>query len=390
MKKTPKQQPKRQPDDTPWTPPRGILYRFRPDRKNAPYFLHWRDGKTRHSASYKSDAARERAAKALTEKRSEHGTEVLTFDPKEWRQWLTFRNMVGDADPLQVAQEWVASQRSAAIRETITISEAANRYLKAREVDGIAKGTLCHAKKDMGRFVKQFGDRHLNVPPDEIRSWISALPFSDVTKRNHYKRVRAFYAWAKMDGLTAANPCENIKSPARYADDVSVLTVKHAQKLFATAWTLRPQVCARLALEAFAGLRFSSAARLVKDDINFADKGITLPAAKIKTRKRHYIDGLPSNLWKWLRAAPDEAWTITDRQYLTLKSDIFRLSDVPNPGNVLRHSFCSYHVAKDKDAARTAVILCHSNPSTLYQHYKGKATSSDAKLYFKISPASIV
>ena len=54
------------------------------------------------------------------------------------------------------------------------------------------------------------------------------------------------------------------------------------------------------------------------------------------------------------------------------------VAGVTHPGNVLRRSFCSYHVAANKDAARTAVILCHANPSMLYQHYKGRATENDA------------
>jgi len=235
--------------------------------------------------------------------------------------------------------------------------------------------------------VQQFDERTLDLTPSEIREWLNALPFGEVTKRNHYKRVRAFFTWARMEGLATVNPCEGIRSPAREVDDVSVLSVEDTAKLFKTANKLRPQMCARLALEAFAGLRFSSAARLVKADVNFADKGITLPAAKLKTRKRHYIDGLPENLWKWLRTTPEEAWALTERQYLALKSEAFRLAGVRNPGNVLRHSFCSYHVAMHKDAARTAVILCHASPSTLYQHYKGRATASDATRYFEISPS---
>ncbi|ACB75217.1 hypothetical protein Oter_1934 [Opitutus terrae PB90-1] len=66
---------------------------------------------------------------------------------------------------------------------------------------------------------------------------------------------------------------------------------------------------------------------------------------------------------------------------------MFRLAGIQNPGNVLRHSFCSYHVAKHKDAARTAVILCHANPRMLYQHYKGRATAADATKYFQILPS---
>lgn len=369
-----------------WQPPRGIRYSYRPDRSNAPYFLHWREEGKRHAAAYDSTSAREKAAKALAVKRSVHGTDVLTFDPREWRVWLAFKKVIGDADPLQVAHEWIVERREAAVLASTTVREASARYLKAREADGIAKATLTHAKMDIGRFALQFGERSLSITPDEIRAWLGMLPYADVTKRNHYKRVNAFYNWAKLERLCVLNPCDNVKSPIRDSDDVTVLGVDAVKKLFKTARKLRPQVCARLALEAFAGLRFSSAARLVKADINFADKGITLPAAKLKTRKRHYIDGLPGNLWKWLRSAPDEAWALTERQYLTLKSEAFRLASVQNPGNVLRHSFCSYHVAMHKDAARTAVILCHASPRTLYQHYKGRAMETDAAKYFFIRP----
>ena len=382
-----KKQPKEQQDGNPWHPPRGIRYSLRPDRPN-PFFLHWRgtDGR-RLAASYETEAARQTAAKALAEKRIAHGEDVLTFEPKEWRRWLTFRELIGEADPLQVAQEWLAGREKHRLQASVTVAEGSARYLTAREAEGIAKATLSHARKDMGRFEEKFGPRQLaDLRADEIREWLVALPFSDVTKRNHYKRVNAFCTWARLEGLATVNPCESIKSPARESEDVSVLSVAEVKKLFETAAKLRPQVCAKLALEAFAGLRFSSAARLVKDDVNFADEGITLPAAKIKTRRRHYIDGLPANLWSWLRTAPPEAWTMTERQYLSLKSDVFRLAGVTNPGNVLRHSFCSYHVTAHKDAARTAVMLCHASPSMLYQHYKGRATEGDAKLYFGITP----
>ena len=368
-----------------WQPPVGIRYSFRPERQSAPYFLHWREDGQRHAAAYASEQARETAAKALAAKRNDHGRDVLSFDPKEWRVWISFKKAIGDADPMQIAHEWLAARRSAAVAASTTISEASARYLKAREADGITKATLAHAKMDMGRFVARFGDRQLALTPDDIRAWLAALPYSDVTKRNHYKRVRAFYVWARMEGLATANPCDGVRSPARDADDVSVLSVEDVRKLFRTAQRLRPEACPRLALEAFAGLRFSSAARLVRADINFADEGITLPAAKLKTRKRHYIDGLPPNLWKWLKRATDAAWHLTERQYLSLKGDVFRLAGVQNPGNVLRHSFCSYHVALHKDAARTAVILCHASPRTLYQHYKGRVTSADSERYFGIT-----
>ena len=131
-----------------WKPPRGIRYSLRPDREGAPFFLHWREDGKRHAAAYDSLRAREKAAKALADKRSDHGADVLTFDPREWRVWLAFKKVVGDVDPLQVAHEWTAERRKNHVVSTITIGEASERYLKSRADDGLAKATLTHAKMD--------------------------------------------------------------------------------------------------------------------------------------------------------------------------------------------------------------------------------------------------
>ena len=56
---------------------------------------------------------------------------------------------------------------------------------------------------------------------------------------------------------------------------------------------------------------------------------------------------------------------ITERQYLTVKSDIFRLAEVKNPGNVLHHSFGSYHVAEHKDAATLMLTARAEGPRRL-------------------------
>ena len=77
---------------------------------------------------------------------------------------------------------------------------------------------------------------------------------------------------------------------------------------------------------------------------------------------------------------------MTQRQYLNCKSAMFDTAGVPHPKNVLRHSFCSYHVALHKNASTTAVLLQHTNQSTLYRHYKGRASIKDAEEYFKILP----
>jgi hypothetical protein len=108
---------------------------LRPGRRS-PFLLHWSDGTgKRRAAAYPSEAKREKAAKSLTEKRSDHGADVLKFDPNEWRRWLTFRELIGDADPVQVAQQWLAARDKHGVQASILVSEASERYLSARATE---------------------------------------------------------------------------------------------------------------------------------------------------------------------------------------------------------------------------------------------------------------
>ena len=169
--------------------------------------------------------------------------------------------------------------------------------------------------------------------------------------------------------------------------EIEVLTLKETAELFAYAEKNYAELVPRLALEAFAGLRFSSAFRLERGDINFADKGIHLPAHKLKTGRRHYIDGLPANLWKWLALETPATWSMTPRNYRRLKSEVFDRAGVRHPANCLRHSFCTFHVAAFKNPGLTATLLCHRNQSLLWSNYNGRAKQADGIAYFKLAPA---
>jgi hypothetical protein len=380
------QQHEKQQEGNKWSPPRGIRYSERAGLPR-PYLLHWRgpDG-VRKCVAYEDAKTREKAAKALIAKRELNGRAVLNFKPAEWTLWEQFRTMIGTADPIEVARFWIA-RGGRTSGESVTVAELVKRYLDVRIKEGVGKASLGHAKKDLARFCEKFGPLPASaLDADAIREWISSLPFEASTKGTHIRRCSTVFNWAIREDLLSKNPFQNIERPAISSDEVSILTVEDARKLFAAAKLHRPHACARLALEAFAGLRNSTARSLAKDEIDFTAHGLRIPAAKIKTARPQYIDGLPENLWAWLGTATDESWGHSGKEYERVKGEVFRLAGVKNPGNVLRHSFCSYHVAQHKDAARTAVILCHSSPRMLYQHYKGIATAADAADYFAIKP----
>jgi hypothetical protein len=143
-----------------------------------------------------------------------------------------------------------------------------------------------------------------------------------------------------------------------------------------------------MALEAFGGLRFSSSFRISRDEINLEEKTIILPASKHKSGKRQILEGLPENLWAWIKAADamGHDWKICRPVYDREKKAAFERAGLSKLCNVLRHSFCSYHVALHQDAAKTAWLMQHTNQAMLYRHYKGLALRADAERYFQLSP----
>jgi hypothetical protein len=55
-------------------------------------------------------------------------------------------------------------------------------------------------------------------------------------------------------------------------------------------------------------------------------------------------------LWAWLKHVGDAMWNkVTEGNYDKLKGDAFIRADVTNPGNGLRHSAVSYHMAAFKN-----------------------------------------
>jgi hypothetical protein len=113
-------------------------------------------------------------------------------------------------------------------------------------------------------------------------------------------------------------------------------------------------------------------------------------AVNAKNKRRVYIDGHPDNLWKWLSWAKKyspEGLSLSKRLWDRRREQVQEKANVKMPHNALRHSFCTYHVAQNGDAGKTATHLTHrGNVSILYEHYRGNATKSDAEKYFDITP----
>lgn len=385
--------------------PRGVHLRKRKDRHG------WQVGwsitelgkRVRKFKLFENKELAEAFADEMATQVRDHGRQVLAFDPAEWQRWTDFKQQIEGASLIDVLAAWRAHlqvQRRAAI----TLGDAVRDYLQIVEREGMAGDYYSHAELHLQRLQDFCGEGTClaDVSVDSVREWLATLAdegdggegFSPVTIKNHLKHVRSFFTRAMAERWISESPADpsRVKAPKIVAGEKLALTLKDACLLFRANRDFR--VCGRMALEAFAGVRYTGAGRLRREDVNWQDRFILLPAGQHKSGQRHVLDGLPENLWAWLKHADkiDKFWEMTERQYLEEKSAAFARAGVENPGNVLRRSFCSWRIALDGDARKVSAMMQHRNPEMLYRQYKtsqtrdGFVTRQDAPGWEKILP----
>ena len=368
----------------------------RPDRAS-PYLVQWGRGQDRRTESFKTPEDQEaRYAEILT--RLERNGDDFIFNRQAKIDYAAFMATIGDASWVDVVAGWRENQkRHEVVRSRKTVGEAAKEYiahcLSLRDTGQMSPDTFRQKKHKISYLGEKFNTVPLcDVTTEMIDEWLTELLgelglSAAGTFNNYLKPVRTFFNFNKKH--VTPNPAEDIPLRDDSIDEVGVLTPRQAARLFAYALKHQPDALGRLALEAFAGLRFSSAAKIAKEEINFEDKGITLLKRKIKTRRRHYIDGLPENFWAWIGKATEACWAMKKNRWMHIKSDVFAAAGVPHLHNCLRHSFCTYHVAAHKNPGLTATLLCHQNQAQLWGHYNGIASQAAGLTYFSITPENV-
>lgn len=379
-------------------PPRGLWYEHRPMRINEPFVARWRlPGGKKDSQSFANEEARAVFAETWLMRKKQYGVEAAIASPKDVEIWREFERMTGGAHPLDVARFWLRMRGM--VDGKLTVEKAVEKYAESQKDRKLAPDSIRHRDLHLARFVESFGSKRLyDVTPEKISAWLNGLkktdgePMSAASKKHHRMTLQLLFTHAARASWVDRNPVDAVPVPeGEVSDDVNILSIEQARALFSAN---RDALCiGRLALEAFGGLRYSSAARIVRGDLDFDAKGIVFPGPKHKSGRRHYVDGFPDNLWAWLNHAHAACWDINQRMYLEMKRAAFVAAGLKGEGaddeemrNVLRHSFATYHVAMNKNAAATAVLLTHRNPTMLYQHYKGRASAAAAEEYFKIMP----
>jgi len=229
-----------------------------------------------------------------------------------------------------------------------------------------------------------------DLKPDQIDQALSKLAPS---YRNLQLRVLkvAFNFAVKMRWIeeNPANQLEATRTPKH--DEVTVLRVEEAQNLLDTCMKLDAELLPYNLFGLFAGIRPQDELTQMRwEHVRLDEAHILLPASITKTGKRRVVDIEP-NLSVWLDALPN--WGIERGEMIAPKNLRKRLRKVraeaglvPWKQDVMRHSYASYHLAKNENIERLLQNLGHRSPDMLWEHYHKAVLKKDAERYWGIFP----
>jgi integrase len=268
---------------------------------------------------------------------------------------------------------------------SVALSAAIEEFLDIRESEGKSRGHV----KDLTLKLKTFarkcdGKLVAEVVTRDIDSHLASLAVTPQTRLNHRRGLHNFFAFAAARGYAASNPVTPSAKPKVISEPPCILTPAQTHALLMACPN---EIVAIVAIAAFAGLRHAEVTRLTWDKVSVERGFIEVSAAHSKTGARRLVTITP-NLRSWLDARGDHhgnSDSVCPANYRRLFRAAHKAAGInPWPGNALRHSFASYHLALHRNAAATALELGHTETRTLFAHYRELVTAAEAEEYFAI------
>lgn len=293
-------------------------------------------------------------------------------------------------------------------RRSVTVREAVEEMIELKARTAKSDRNLETVKSQLNRFARDRGDMIVSdVSLKDVDDWLLGLTVgkskervSAQTWRNYRRHLKMLFgqcvAWEYCD----SNPVEKAQEPEKAETEPGILTPREAGDLLTGSG---PEIQAAIAIGLFAGLRVSEIQRITWEEVNLARNLIKLEGAVTKKKFRRIIPIRP-NLRAWLllsqerqgQLAPHgQGWRLAFAAVRRRAGFAVRLSSKEKEKplgkewkvNAMRHSYASYGIQNEQDAAKIALELGHrGSTQTLFEHYKAICEPEEAESYWNIYP----
>jgi integrase len=278
----------------------------------------------------------------------------------------------------------------AARAKSIPLAKLFEMYLAAKSARSPIY--LRQLRNTRDRFKSLHAVLACDITPAELESLLALMPGG---QRNAAMRcLRAVFRFGIKRGVLATDPSSRLDFAERPRTEVEVVSVEHVSKMLTHALENELELLPFLALGFFCGIRpDGELQKLLWSDIDLADNIVTIRPAVSKTRRRRFID-LSENAKAWLeqywaRGGSSEGLVVryTSQQLRTRRRANRAAAGMASwPHQGMRHSFCSYWLAKNEDINRLVLLTGHDDPDTMWRHYHRGTKKTDAEKFWAIKP----
>lgn len=377
----------------------------------------------RHRPYYATKADAEADKPRILDQHSTAGSGDFLFNRDAAADYDAAKKIIGDVRLVDVAKFWRLHHPKKAKEK---LKELAPKFLKDVE-ERLGMGRhYSDLKSRVGQFIDAgFGERYPEtVTRQEILDYVRNVPDAlPRTKRNHKTAVCVFFNWLLDRELIVANPAAGIKKrmlPREVKKEIEFLSLDRVRRYLRAAERYDPEFVAHEVVQLVAGVRADDEmADFCAEFVLPQTKEVVIPAAIAKTEAREVIDGLEDNFWAWWKEYGPEKGLLRPKNPGPRWDRIRVLSSIPDqeeadklarlpikhllrlpqsrealaqwPWNARRRTFCTFHIAKQQSAAKTALIMRHRGSSyTLHNSYRGLGvTQAEGAAYFEIMPAPV-
>lgn len=265
-------------------------------------------------------------------------------------------------------------------RSSKTVRDAVDSLLELKTLEGRSHRYRLDMKSRLGMFSKTFGDRYIaTIGTREIKEFLMTQKGSMISRNNMRRLISVLFSHSMENEWCDGNPAQRIRAFAEPRSAIGILTPAEASALLNAACDeLKPLI----AIGLFAGLRRSELLRVSTASI-YPDSGVLRVDVTKTGASRRFVKIRP-NLKSWLERYPVEPMKeSTFRDLLSATRKAAKLTRWPH--NALRHSFCSYALAEEKNLHELVLEMGHTNAHTLFQHYRELVSEQEALAYWSIS-----
>jgi integrase len=301
------------------------------------------------------------------------------------------------------ASDYAKAHKRKSDLAAVSVAELKDKFLAAKEAEELSDRYIEDATSRLTKFAGAFRCNIASVTAAQITTWLDGIKARGRTRNNYRNAIIALFRYARSQNYLPRNEVTEAELVPAVKAKPSAIGIYAPDELATMLPIISKDLLPSVAIAALAGVRSQEILRLNWEDIRYKQGDIVVAADKAKTASRRLVPLLPA-LRAWLEAcdkdkkksgpivtgfAQPQSWNRAvsrDIARYNAKAKAAGRPEIPRIHNGLRHSFASYRLAIQKDAAAVALEMGNS-PRKLFENYRELVTPAEAKKWFAVAPA---